>query len=87
LFAGVLFVAHLASPAGMGFGDVKFGVPLGLVIGADGVGGVLVALVIGTTLGAIAGAVVLARHRDRRRAFAFGPFLAAGAVVALLISG
>ncbi len=35
LFAGVLLVVHLVSPAGMGFGDVKLGVPLGLAVGAS----------------------------------------------------
>ena len=34
---GVLLVVHLASPAGMGFGDVKLGVPLGFAVGATGV--------------------------------------------------
>ena len=32
--AGVLLAFHLASPSGMGFGDVKLGLLLGLVIGA-----------------------------------------------------
>jgi leader peptidase (prepilin peptidase)/N-methyltransferase len=84
LFAGLLLVVHLVSPAGMGFGDVKLGVPLGLAVGATGVLDVVVALVTGTAIGAVAGAVVLARHRDRARAFAFGPCLCAGAVLALL---
>jgi leader peptidase (prepilin peptidase)/N-methyltransferase len=84
LFAGLLLVVHLVSPSGMGFGDVKLGVPLGLGVGAAGIVDVVVALVLGTLIGAMAGAVVLARHRDRSRAFAFGPCLCAGAVLALL---
>jgi leader peptidase (prepilin peptidase)/N-methyltransferase len=85
LFAGVLLVVHLVSPAGMGFGDVKLGVPLGFAVGATGVVDVMVALVLALTIGAVAGLVVLARHRDRSRAFAFGPCLCAGAVLALLL--
>jgi leader peptidase (prepilin peptidase)/N-methyltransferase len=85
LFAGVLLVVHLVSPAGMGFGDVKLGVPLGLAVGAAGLAGVVVALVLALVIGAVAGLVVLARHRDRARAFAFGPCLCAGAVLALLL--
>jgi leader peptidase (prepilin peptidase)/N-methyltransferase len=84
LFAGLLAVVHVVSPAGMGFGDVKLGVPLGLAVGATGVLNVVVALMLGTVIGAVAGAVVLARHRDRARTFAFGPCLCAGAVIALL---
>jgi leader peptidase (prepilin peptidase)/N-methyltransferase len=85
VFAGLLLVVHLASPAGMGFGDVKLGVPLGLAVGATSVAAVLVALVAGTAIGAVAGLAVLARHRDRRHAFAFGPYLCAGAVLALVV--
>ena len=34
VFAGILLVLHLVSPAGLGFGDVKLGVLLGLYLGA-----------------------------------------------------
>jgi leader peptidase (prepilin peptidase)/N-methyltransferase len=84
VLAGFLLIVHLVSPAGMGFGDVKFGVPLGLAVGASAVAAVVVALAAGALLGAAAGALLLVRHRDRHRAFAFGPFLAAGAVLALV---
>jgi leader peptidase (prepilin peptidase)/N-methyltransferase len=85
LFAGLLLVVHLASPAGMGFGDVKLGVPLGLALGSAGVATVVAGLLFALCLGALGAVVVLARHRDRRRAFAFGPFLVAGAIVALVV--
>jgi leader peptidase (prepilin peptidase)/N-methyltransferase len=85
ILAGTLFVVHLASPAGMGFGDVKLAVPIGLVVGARGTGAVIAALLAALVLGAVAGLVTLARHRDRRRPFAFGPCLGAGAVLALLV--
>jgi leader peptidase (prepilin peptidase)/N-methyltransferase len=85
LFAGLLLAVHLVSPAGMGFGDVKLGVPLGLALGSAGVATVVAGLLFALCLGALGGVVVLARHRDRRRAFAFGPFLVAGAIVALVL--
>jgi leader peptidase (prepilin peptidase)/N-methyltransferase len=84
LLAGLLFVVHVVSPRGMGFGDVKLGVPLGLAVGATGVAGVVVAVVAATVIGAVAGVVVLVRHRDRARTFAFGPCLCAGALLVLL---
>ena len=86
LLAGLLLLVHVVSPRGMGFGDVKLGVPLGLALGAAGLADVVVAVVVASLLGAGAGLVVLARHRDRARAFAFGPCLCAGAVLVLLVS-
>jgi leader peptidase (prepilin peptidase)/N-methyltransferase len=84
LLTGLLLVVHLISPRGMGFGDVKLGAPLGLAVGAASLAEVVVAVVVASALGAVAGVVVLARHRDRARAFAFGPCLCAGAVLVLL---
>jgi leader peptidase (prepilin peptidase)/N-methyltransferase len=86
LLAGLLLVVHLISPRGMGFGDVKLGVPLGLALGAASLAAVVVAVVVASILGAVAGLVVLARHRDRARAFAFGPCLCAGTMLVLLVS-
>jgi leader peptidase (prepilin peptidase)/N-methyltransferase len=84
LLAGLLFAIHVVSPRGMGFGDVKLGVPLGLAVGAAGLGDVVVAVAVAAAIGAVAGLFVLARHRDRARAFAFGPCLCAGALLVLL---
>jgi len=71
LFGGALFVVALVS-RGMGMGDVKLASLIGLVLGSLGlryVGGVgaIVALLIG---------------RGRKAAIPFGPYLAAGAIVA-----
>jgi leader peptidase (prepilin peptidase)/N-methyltransferase len=82
---GILLAIHLASPAGMGFGDVKLGLALGLALGATAIASAFVALLVAMVTGAVAGVILLARHRDRRRAFAFGPCLAFGTVVALLV--
>ena len=65
-------------------GDVKLAGVLGLYLGAS----VALALFIGVLAGAVVGAVVMARlgvAKGRRTAVPFGPLLAFGAVVALLV--
>ena len=57
----------------------------GLVLGATAVSTTVVAPLVAMVVGAVAGLVLLVRHRDRRRAFPFGPCLALGTVVALLL--
>jgi leader peptidase (prepilin peptidase)/N-methyltransferase len=65
---------------GMGFGDVKLALCMGVYLGAA----VIPALFIGFLSGAIIGVVVVAaRKGGGKTAIPFGPFLAAGAVVAL----
>ena len=81
--AFLLFFA-LAYPRGMGMGDVKLAAVLGLYLGAS----VAVALFVAVIAGAIVGAVVIARRgvqEGRKTAVPFGPFLALGGIVALLI--
>ncbi len=57
----ILLVMHLVSPAGMGFGDVKLAVLLGMYVGwvagtrLDAVRGVMMALLVGSLLGVILG--------------------------------
>jgi leader peptidase (prepilin peptidase)/N-methyltransferase len=80
---GFFFLAAVMHPQGMGMGDVKLAAVLGLYLGAAVGVAVLVALV----LGVVVGAAVIARHgvtRGRKTAIPFGPFLAVGALVALL---
>lgn len=86
-FAGLLLVLHLASPGGMGFGDVKLGVLLGLYLGAMGLGLVVWGMLLGSLLGVVAALPVAVRTRDRRAGIPFGPALAAGNVLALLLAG
>ena len=83
--AGILLALHLASPRGMGFGDVKLGLLLGVLIGARSVSLVLPALVLAGVLGALVGVVQMVRHRRRDVTLPFGPFLVAGAVVTLAV--
>lgn len=55
LFSGMLFIPHLIMPAGMGFGDVKFALYLGLNLGWLHAALPLPALVISTVLAAVIG--------------------------------
>jgi leader peptidase (prepilin peptidase) / N-methyltransferase len=81
-FACFLVLA-LVNPGGLGMGDVKLMLLLGAALG----GAVLPALVVGTLAGGVAGAIVLVRHgrAARGRALPYGPFLAFGAIAAMLL--
>lgn len=79
---GVLLAAAVAKPGGMGMGDVKLGLMIGLFLGEAVIPALLVALVAGVAVGA----VVIARAgvaAGRKTAVPFGPFLALGALVGL----
>ncbi len=79
LFLGLAWFFY---PAGMGFGDVKLVLMLGLATGRYA----LIAIFAGFVLSLAPSVVLLVRQgvRGRKSAFPFGPFLAGGAVVALL---
>jgi leader peptidase (prepilin peptidase)/N-methyltransferase len=85
--AAVLFLVseayyRLRHVEGMGMGDVKMALCMGVYLGAA----VIPALFIGFVSGAVIGvAVVALRKGDGKTAIPFGPFLAAGAIIALLI--
>ncbi len=84
----VLFVLHLVNPAGMGFGDVKFSLLLGLYLGwaAGTYPGalylVLLALLVASLSGSVVGVVLLIR-RGRGAHYPFGPWLGLGTLVVL----
>ncbi|HEX6988803.1 MAG TPA: A24 family peptidase [Bacillota bacterium] len=79
---GLMLLVALLARGGMGGGDVKLSAYIGLVLGwRQG----LVALAIGVLLGGLAGvSALVARRRGLRDAIPYGPYLAAGAVLALL---
>lgn len=83
--AAALFflIAFVVSRGAVGMGDVKFALLLGLVLGEDVVTGVFIA----TLAGAVAGGIVLWRQgrAGRKTPIPYAPFLAAGAIVALLV--
>ena len=80
---GVLFLVVLAYPAGMGLGDVKLVATMGLFLGRTVAPAILIALLAGS----LVGIVLLARHgsKARKMAIPFGPFLAFGGVIGLLV--
>jgi prepilin signal peptidase PulO-like enzyme (type II secretory pathway) len=87
----LLLIPHVIYPRGMGFGDVKLALLMGLFLGwmyldvFYGVTLIMWALVIGCLLGVAAG-VGFALVRGRRAEFPFGPALALGCVVVILFS-
>ncbi len=81
---GFLLLAALAYPGGMGMGDVKLAGMIGLFLGAAVAPALLTALLAGV----LVGAVVIARRGarvGRKTAVPFGPFLAAGALLAVFL--
>jgi leader peptidase (prepilin peptidase)/N-methyltransferase len=82
--AGFLLVFVLAYPRGMGMGDVKLAGVLGLFLGRS----VGVAILVALLAGSLIGIAVMARQgveKGRKTAMPFGPFLALGGVVAVLV--
>jgi leader peptidase (prepilin peptidase)/N-methyltransferase len=79
---GLLFLAALAYPRGMGLGDVKLAATMGVFLGRNVAPAILVALLAGS----LVGLVMIARDgaAARKKAIPFGPFLALGGVVGLL---
>jgi len=87
LFA-LYFLLAFIYPAGMGFGDVKLAGLLGLYLGWLGWGAWCVGVFAGFLLGGIGGGIVIATHRGgRKTAIPFGPFMLAGALLAILAAG
>jgi leader peptidase (prepilin peptidase)/N-methyltransferase len=80
---GFFLVLALVYPAGLGMGDVKLAAFLGAWLGRD----VVVALVVGSLLGAVWAFAVLVRQgaEGRKATLPYVPALAVGAVVALFV--
>jgi leader peptidase (prepilin peptidase)/N-methyltransferase len=71
-------------PAGMGFGDVKLAGVLGLYLGWIGWGVLAVGAFGGIFIGAVVGVTLMAAGRaGRKSAIPFGPFMLAGAMLAV----
>lgn len=80
-----LLLIHLLHPRGMGMGDVKLALVLGLFLGWLDLAHVALGLFLGFLLGAVGGVLLIAlRLRTRRDPVPFAPFLAAGALLAVL---
>ena len=78
----VMFLIAIVYPRGMGMGDVKLAGVMGLYLGKA----VAPALLIGFAAGALFGLALIASRgaEARKQTVPFGPFLALGAVVALV---
>jgi leader peptidase (prepilin peptidase) / N-methyltransferase len=84
-FAFMLLI-YLVSRGGMGDGDVRLAPLLGMYLGWLNPGIVLVGLFLGFFLGAIVGVALMATGAaGRRTKIPFGPFLAAGSLLAVFI--
>jgi leader peptidase (prepilin peptidase)/N-methyltransferase len=84
--AVVTFLVYTAMSrwGSLGFGDVKLGVLLALVLGWAGWSAALAGPVLGFVLGAIVAVILLAAGRGSKTHLAFGPYLIAGALVVLI---
>ena len=83
-YFGLLLAVALAARGGFGFGDVKLGFLLGLVLAHRSWSTLLVGAFAGFALGGLAAVVLLAARRVRRKdAIPFGPAMVAGAALAL----
>ena len=82
------FLLALVYPAGMGFGDVKLAGLLGLYLGWLGWAEVVTGGFLGFLFGGVVGGgMVLVRRAARKSMLPFGPFMLAGALVAILWGG
>jgi leader peptidase (prepilin peptidase) / N-methyltransferase len=82
---GLFVVLHLVNPSGMGMGDVKLAGPMGALLGWVSWQATMLGVLVGFVMVAIVGIVmILARRAGRKSALPFGPFMLAGAWVAIL---
>jgi leader peptidase (prepilin peptidase)/N-methyltransferase len=80
-----LLLIHIISPGGMGFGDVRLSFLLGMFLGWLGYAYVMLGLFLGFLAGSVIGLLLVGlRIRKRTDHVPFGPFLAAGAILAIL---
>ncbi|GAA3374966.1 A24 family peptidase [Streptomyces sannanensis] len=85
---GGYLVLFLVNPNGMGFGDVKLAIGLGVALGWYGWGVLMPGALAGFVYGAGYGFVLVLRGRaGRRTAMPFGPFMVAGAFTGMLLGG
>jgi leader peptidase (prepilin peptidase)/N-methyltransferase len=80
--AGVVYVLVRLNPAGLGMGDAKLALFMGIGLGGD----VIAALAVGSVLAALFAVLILISRgfAARSRTFALAPFLAVGSAVVLL---
>ena len=80
--AGFLLILGLLWAGGMGMGDVKMALMMGVVLGAA----TIVAMFLAFLVGGVGGLILLATGtKSRKDRLPFGPYLAFGSVVAALV--
>ena len=84
-YGGVFLLIAVIS-RGMGMGDVKLAALIGLVLGSVGLRYVAAAAGVAVLLGGVGGLLALAIGRGRKSTIPFGPYLAAGALVAIVFA-
>ena len=78
----VLLLLAVVARGGFGMGDVKLAGVLGLLLGKDVAG----ALLLGTICGAVAALIAARRARSLKATLAYGPYLCLGAAVVILVT-
>ena len=87
LLSGYLLL-RVVSPSGLGLGDVKLAGVLGLYLGFAGFSYLLAGAAAGFVLGGMWGLILVASRRGTGKTrIAFGPFMLAGALLALALPG
>lgn len=82
---GLYFLLNLINPRGMGFGDVMLAGALGIYLGYLGWASLLVGAFLGFFFGAVGGLLLIATRRGGMKSqVPFGPYMLAGALVAIL---
>jgi len=85
---GFYFLLVFIYPAGMGFGDVKLAGVLGIYLGWLGWAEVITGGFLGFLFGGVVGVgLMMLRRAGRKSQIPFGPFMLAGALVAILAGG
>ncbi|WP_405716273.1 MULTISPECIES: prepilin peptidase [unclassified Streptomyces] len=83
---GFYFLLFLINPNGMGFGDVKLALSLGMVLGWYGWAVVFAGGFAGFLLGAAYGfGLMVLKRAGRKTGIPFGPFMITGALLGLLL--
>ncbi len=84
----LLFAIHMASPKGMGFGDVRLAGLIGMLLGWLSIGHVLLGLFLAFLTAAVVGVgLMVTGVRGRKDRVPFGPFLALGAITSVFVGG
>lgn len=82
---GTFFVLWFLYPKGMGYGDVRLSGVLGLALGYLGWAELLTGVYAGFLLGGVGGLLLSTLRIVDRKAYPFGPFMLAGALLGVLL--